>query len=215
MPHDGLTPVQRYVLVRLMINADALPFKLFGSLKADKRKDLVDRGYVVATDRPITLDLTQKGHDRAVAELGAEPPERAGSAGETLYAALDFMRRFLEHTGTESKDFFRFRLATGRPIVAAEPAAAPAAEGTDLGQRIRSAYADLSPRPGDYIALAALRAALAGVSGPEIDAALIDLNRAPDVHLVPESNQKILTDEQRAAAVSIGNQHKHLLAIGL
>ncbi|MET7879428.1 hypothetical protein [Micromonospora profundi] len=214
MPHDGLTPVQRYVLVRLMINADALPFKLFGSLTKDKRIDLVDRGYVVATERPITLDLTQQGHDRAVAELGAEPPLRAGTAGETLYATLDFIRRLVEHTGTEPRDFFRFRLAKDLPAVA-EQAPEPATEATDVEQRIRAAYTDLAPRPGDYIALAALRAALAGVPGPQVDAALIDLNRAPDVHLVPESNQKALTAEQRAAAVSIGNQHKHLLAIGL
>ncbi|MCG5471443.1 hypothetical protein LADH09A_005436 [Micromonospora sp. LAH09] len=207
--------MQRYVLVRLMINADALPFKLFGSLKADKRKDLVDRGYVVATERPITLDLTQKGHDRAVDELAAEPPERAGTAGETLYATLDFIRRLLKHSGTEPKDLFRLRLATSRPIVAPEPASDEIAEGTDLAHDIRAAYNNLAPRPGDYIALAALRAALEGVSDPQIDAALIDLNRAPDVHLVPESNQKTLTAEQRAAAVSIGNQDKHLLAIGL
>ena len=29
MPDDGLTSVQRYVLVRLMISADAVPFKFF------------------------------------------------------------------------------------------------------------------------------------------------------------------------------------------
>ncbi|MET8040332.1 hypothetical protein ABZU25_05635 [Micromonospora sp. NPDC005215] len=215
MPHDGLTPVQRYVLVRLMINADALPNKLFGSLKQEKRIDLVDRKLLVVTGRPMSLDLTQQGHDRAVAELGAEPPERAGTAGEALYAALEFFRRFLEHTGIEPKDLFRLRLATERLVVATEPMPDQVAEAIDLGQRIRAAYSDLSPRPGDYVALAALRAALAGVPGPEVDAALIDLNRAPDVHLVPESNQKALTAEQRAAAVSIGNQHKHLLAIGL
>ncbi|MFF0314794.1 hypothetical protein ACFYPH_09105 [Micromonospora sp. NPDC005252] len=215
MPHDGLTPVQRYVLVRLMINADALPFKVFGSLKKDKREDLVNREFLVVTGSPMILDLTQKGHDRAVAELGAEPPKGSGMPGATLYAALDFMQRLLEHTGTEPKDLFRLRLATNRPIVAAGPATDQPAEGIDLGQRIRSAYAQLSPRPGDYIALASLRAALTGVPDPQIDAALIDLNRAPDVHLVSESNQKAMTDEQRAAAVSIGNQHKHLLAIGL
>jgi len=34
------------------------------------------------------------------------------------------------------------------------------------------------------------------------------------VQIVPESNQKVLTKEDRAAAVRIGNQAKHLIRIG-
>jgi hypothetical protein len=43
---------------------------------------------------------------------------------------------------------------------------------------------------------------------------LIQLSRAPDVDIVPESNQKVLTPDERAAAVSIGNQDMHLISIG-
>jgi hypothetical protein len=35
-----------------------------------------------------------------------------------------------------------------------------------------------------------------------------------DVNLVPESNQKILSDLDRRSAVRIGGQDKHLLSIG-
>ena len=39
------------------------------------------------------------------------------------------------------------------------------------------------------------------------------LNRERGVNLVPESNQKVLKPQERAAAVTIGNQDKHLVAI--
>ena len=72
----------------------------------------------------------------------------------------------------------------------------------------------MTPKPGAYVMLADLRAALSGTHGvDDVNAALRRLDKAPDVHLVPESNQKVLTPVQRAAAVRIGNQDMHLLAI--
>lgn len=43
--------------------------------------------------------------------------------------------------------------------------------------------------------------------------ALTELYRTPGVHLIPEENQKALTDSDRTAAVVIGGQAKHLIAI--
>jgi hypothetical protein len=37
--------------------------------------------------------------------------------------------------------------------------------------------------------------------------------RLPGISLIPEENQKTLTDQDRAAAVAIGDQDKHLIAI--
>ena len=48
-----------------------------------------------------------------------------------------------------------------------------------------------------------------------LDAALRALERAPDVNVVPESNQKALFAEDQQAAVIIGGQRKHFLAIGV
>ena len=47
----------------------------------------------------------------------------------------------------------------------------------------------------------------------DLDDALARLRRAADVSLIPEENQKTLTDEERAAAVVVGNQQNHLLSI--
>jgi hypothetical protein len=211
MQDEELTLVQRCVLVTLMIKATALPNTLLRNearieLKADKRRDLEKRGLITVTQRPLVLELTDKGWGRAKRELGADVPPGAGAKGGTLYVVLGFLHDYLEHTGMAPAELFSLR---------GEAAPAATADATlDLEARIRKAYGALAPRAGAYIMLAKLRAALGGVSKTKVDAALVQMDRAPDVHLIPESNQKVLTPEERAAAVSIGNQDKHLIAIG-
>ncbi|NMO56456.1 hypothetical protein HH310_35420 [Actinoplanes sp. TBRC 11911] len=210
MPDKELTSVQRYVLLTLMIKAAPLENPMVSnSLKADKRVQLEQWGYIEVNreKRPFLLELTQKGHDRAIAELEGERPERSGTIGLALYSALEFLRNLMSRTGTNAEDLFRFRLS-GPVQAIAEPDA-------EIEERIRKAYSAVSARPGDYVMLDELRNALPDVGRKDLDAALIKLNLARDVSLVPESNQKVLTDGQRTAAVSIGNQFKHLIAIGV
>jgi hypothetical protein len=83
----------------------------------------------------------------------------------------------------------------------------------DVADRIRVAYAKLAPRPGDWVSLRRLRPLLGDVARTEVDAALKRMTRMPDVSIVPESNQKTLTPQDREAAVVIGDQDKHLIAI--
>ena len=47
----------------------------------------------------------------------------------------------------------------------------------------------------------------------DVDAALHTLYRTDGVSLIPEENQKALTSADRDAAVTIGKQAKHLIAI--
>lgn len=210
MPKDDLTSVQRFVLLTLMLKAEPVPNPVFVSLKQDQRKDLEKRGFIeIVGARPMRLELTQRGQDRAVEELGAEQPARTGSAGLALYSALDFLGRLLDHTGADPRDLFRLRL--GGSVLSAQPGGADPAT---LDERIRAAYTSLVAKPGDFVMLDELREALPEVSRAELDAALVTMNRSADVHLIPESNQKVLTPRQRQAAVSIGNQHRHLLGIG-
>jgi hypothetical protein len=79
---------------------------------------------------------------------------------------------------------------------------------------IRAAVQRLERKPGAWVNLARLRDDLGErYSKAEVDAALTQLNRDPDVHITPESNQKALTQEQIDAAIVIGNQRKHHIAI--
>jgi hypothetical protein len=81
--------------------------------------------------------------------------------------------------------------------------------------RIRDAYAELATEPGAWVSLTRLRPLLGDVSKAELDKALESLLDAPDVNLEPEANQKTLTVEDRKAAVRIGGEYRHLLAIGM
>src|SRR5262249_22682516 len=80
---EELTLVQRCVLVTLMIKATALPNTFLRNearieLKADKRRDLKERGLITVTEQPLVLELTEKGWGRAKRELGAGVPPGAG-----------------------------------------------------------------------------------------------------------------------------------------
>jgi hypothetical protein len=97
---------------------------------------------------------------------------------------------------------------------------APRRESTEnRGQRIeadiRSAVADLAREPGGYVTLEDVRTRLSsrGYTRAEVDRVLDDMFLQPGVVLTPESNQKVLTSGQRAAAVNIGMQDQHLISI--
>ncbi|MDZ7932176.1 MAG: hypothetical protein U5N21_19865 [Rhodococcus sp. (in: high G+C Gram-positive bacteria)] len=83
----------------------------------------------------------------------------------------------------------------------------------DIEASIRAAYARLAREPGCTVRLSRLRNELRDIPRTDLDDALARLRRAADVSLIPEENQKTLTDEERAAAVVVGNQQNHLLSI--
>jgi hypothetical protein len=97
-------------------------------------------------------------------------------------------------------------LADGVDITAAQPS---------LAERVRTAYATLTNRQtGQWVSLRRLRDELGQPDKAEMDDALLALAREADVAIVPENNQKSLTDADRAAALWMGGQWKHLIAIG-
>jgi hypothetical protein len=215
MPENDLTPVQRFVLLTLMIRTTSLPnTAVSNSLKADKRIDLEKRGLIEVVGKPMQLELTQKGHDRALRELTAKQPEKTGALGFALYTALDFLHRLIEGTRVEPRAIFHLR-DLDRIARAVTPSGSDGLpdEGATLEERVRKVYAELNSQPGGHVMLADVRDALPDVARRELDATLLRMNRCADVHITPESNQKALTQRERAGAVSIGNQQRHLIVI--
>ena len=153
-------------------------------------------------NRRLYWDLTDLGWKRGLEELGTEVPPGAGAGGAALYATLRTIRRYLDQADVPYQDFFQ-------PASDA-PAVVTAAE---IESRIRKAYGKLVRRPGDWANLADLRGLLGGLSKADVDAVLMAMNLTPTVSIVPESNQKMLKKRDRDAAVIIGDQHKHLIAI--
>jgi hypothetical protein len=83
----------------------------------------------------------------------------------------------------------------------------------EVQSAIRAEYAKLVDRPGGYVHLLDLRAALGNrYPRQEIDDNLLMLNRQPDVTVVNEANQKAHTPQTRAAVI-IGGQDKHAIRI--
>ncbi|GAA1032234.1 hypothetical protein GCM10009557_30090 [Virgisporangium ochraceum] len=92
------------------------------------------------------------------------------------------------------------------------PPAAP--DDRPLHDRVRAAYPGLAGT-GEWVRLADLRTALADVSRDDLDRALSALHKEPDVRLEPEVNGQKITPADRSAALRIGGEDRHKLAIGM
>lgn len=214
MSADDLTPSEILVLLTLM--AESRPVtntelkRLGPDLRPASRRKL-NRLELVDTDtgtRPFTHELTDAGWARCRELFGADAPPGVPPAGRTLFTFLAALRRHFDRNDLRPADLFLPADPVTEPV-----AAAPGPEPTPLAERVRDAYTTLAPRPGAWVGLAALRAALPEISTDVLDRELVRMYRMPDISLVPIENQKAMTDRDRAAAVVIGNQAKHVLAI--
>lgn len=145
--------------------------------------------------RPMEHDLTDAGWVACAKLIGADTPEQSKPQGKALYTVLRALRRY----------FNRNDLAPGEVFLPLDT--------VDIEAEVRAAYVRLTATAGGWVDLVRLRAELPDVTKPDLDAALTRMYRIPGVSLIPEENQKTLTAEDRAAAVEIGDQAKHLIAI--
>jgi hypothetical protein len=101
----------------------------------------------------------------------------------------------------------------GSPGIVVEPAPV-IDESVDIGGRVRTAYENLVSAPGEWVNLAALRPLLPDVPKAKLDAALKEMLRQEDVWLEPDQLEGRLSVEERNAAVEVGGEPRHKLAIG-
>jgi hypothetical protein len=95
----------------------------------------------------------------------------------------------------------------------APPTEQPRAEPADLEARVVQAWQQLAVEQSDWIRMARIRALLGDLDPAELRQTLITMIRRGWVHLAPDSNRKMLTAADHAAAINIGGEAKHLLAI--
>lgn len=152
--------------------------------------------------RRLVHEITPDGVTWCEEELsGVEPPSRSGPLVRTTFEVLRRLVADLRRRGLRLVDVLH---ATGT-----EPPAPPAT----LETLIREAYAELSVKPQDWVRLAKLRPKLDGAEKDEVDRVLLAMADAGQVHLAPDSNRKVLTAADHAAAIRIGSENKHLMAI--
>ncbi len=146
-------------------------------------------------------ELTDAGWAWVVAELDAQVPPRAGSAGGALYALLNGLKVALEARGMVIQELFD-------PI---DPAA-PRQPGP-LRDRIRQAYRNLASRPWDWVELRDLRAQLGDWPRREVDLELIRMFREKDANLTLHEDRGRLTQADRDAALRLGVDDMHLISM--
>ena len=200
-----LTGTERNVLLVLMAESRPVPnpdLVDFGpKLDRPGRDKLNDLGLIESNRESgrFVHELTDKGWRLCRDIVSASPPPRSTGPAKTLYTVLGALGRYLNSADLSLADVF----GNTEDVQAT----------LSIEDRIRSTYLELAPRPGGWVGLTRLRAELSGADRDEVDAALHTLYRAPGVSLVPEENQKVLTSADRDAAIVIGDQHKHLIAI--
>ncbi|WP_261558042.1 hypothetical protein [Frankia tisae] len=196
-------------------------------LEGEPRRRVNALGLVTSVKRGRLLhhELTEAGWRWCDEELSAAAPARTQPLGRAFYLVLPLIRRFLDRADLSLADFVSLEAvpqfvpagdvpAGSRPADGAAPAeGGPEPAAADLETRIRDAYWTLTAAPGDWVQLTAVRGRLTGLSRAEVDATLQTMERSPDVHIVPEADQRALTAADRDAAVRIGGKYKHLLSI--
>jgi hypothetical protein len=197
VPTDQLTVRERATLLALMAEAreltnaelrNAAGFALDGRY----RRRLNEQKLVTSrkVGRGFAHELTDDGWAWCTAELSVERPDRAGSLGGALYTLLAGLQRYVARGGRLHEIFT-----------------------PDVETLIRSAYWELAGARRRWVGLAELREKLLGVPREAVDAELERMASSPGVHVQAESNQKTLTEADRAAAVRFGGDERHMLMI--
>jgi hypothetical protein len=180
------------------------------TLTGKDRTGLNNRDLVTSTldgpGRSYRHVLTEDGWAWCEAQLSADRPDGGNPAGRTLYVVLSMLHRYLQNADLTLLEFSQ--RVTTPPSRNGAPH-----ESVDLAEQVRLVYRKLAERPGDWVSLTRLRPLLPQAERADVDDTLRRMNRAPGVHIVPESNQKALSAADRRAAVRIGSEDSHVIAI--
>jgi hypothetical protein len=196
----SLTPRDRVVVMALMaLNEEEVTNRVFkeraGFTLEGKALQRLNKAELVKSEKRGSAywhSVTEDGWAWCWNEMTKAAPDGSDSGTRGLYAVLAALRRFLSSADLKLSDVFGLN---------------------SLEAQIRTAYWQLAEAPGDWVGLARVRDLLDGATAAEVDDALRRLERKPDVHIVPETDQRRLTQADRAAAVRIGSKENHLLKV--
>jgi hypothetical protein len=158
-------------------------------------RDLLNNDGLLKTStntKPYLHQITDEGIKWCMRDLiDGEPPSRSGPLAR---AHFELLRRFVQYH--EQRGTLAEAIRIG-----------------GLTSLIRKVYRELSVKTQDWIRLARIRPRLNGADRTEVDDVLLKMMKTGTVHLAPDSNRKVLTDDDHAAAVRIGSEDLHLMAI--
>ena len=210
MATADLTPTESAILIVLMVKArEVLNTELTRghgmSVEKDSREKLNDLKLIVSTK--VGSTYSHQLADKGWVYVQEQDLDFVSRSAKAVGIGLELLQKALRDRVLPRSEFANFNEMFGTLASTHTP--------SNLDLRIRHAYAALASEPGAWVGLARLRPFFGDVPRSEVDEALRRLNRASDVNIVPESNQKALRQVDIEAAVRIGDQDKHLLAIGV
>jgi hypothetical protein len=218
MSPNELSGVEQAVLLVLMAEGRPVPNpeleKLGPALKKSYRDRLKNRKLIDVTPGvPMKLELIDDGWDLCRQLIGTDPPPGVRGQNKAIYTLMKALRRYIDRENLELSEVFNTNDVNEPGDVKPAVPLLDSTSGGDLRSRVRSAYGRLADEPGRLVRLVQLRAELADVPRDDLDSVLVEFDRQRDVSLLPQEDQKLLTDEDRAAAVRIGVKDNHLIAI--
>jgi DNA-binding MarR family transcriptional regulator len=204
----SLTPTQIQALVVLMVEARELTNnelkELAGLTLTGSDNTKLETLGLVETDRshrPFSHVLTDKGW-HVVREIHTTtPPKAGGSAAKSLFTVLANVHRSLDRLQTSHAEFFKRTSVDARQVT--------------TESAVRAAYGELARAPGEWVGLAVLRERLAGIDRKAVDETLRAMAHQDGVRIIPIADTKNLDAHDRAAALRIGSQDNHVIAIEL
>ncbi|UVS78436.1 hypothetical protein [Actinokineospora sp. UTMC 2448] len=175
---------------------DIVGFPLVG----EERRTLNDLQLVTSrkSGRAYAHELTDRGWAWCAEELDAPPPPQPRSLGVALYLVLGALGRYLRREKLALSDVF-----THDVDLTPE----------EIEIRVRAAYRKLAAAPRDWVRLVDLRSELDGAPRTAVDDVLKELSRTRQAHLVPEANRKALGPVDHEAALRVGGEDNHMIAI--
>lgn len=184
----------------------------------------------VANDPFVAKEMARRPRPDAPApETAARDRQAAIDAARPFAETAAELDQILHDEASPAAVLARLDVAGRRHGIADElapvRAAVERAREIEVENRIRAAYRVVMARSGrrhksetgytEWVGLADLRDELGeGINRHELDDALRRMNiEDPTINIVPESNQKMLTQADRDSAVRIGDQDRHAITI--
>lgn len=158
--------------------------------------------------RQYVHELTDAGWRWCAEELTASPGTRPGSMERAFYTVLAGLSRYLDVGRLSLADVF----APAKDAPHSSAGDAPLYE-AEVEDAIAKGYRSLAREPAEFVKLSGLREQLGHLPRMAVDDALQRMYKAQRVNLVPQSNQRALTEADRDSAVRIGGEDKHLISI--
>lgn len=198
MPETYATSAKSALMVVMLANREVPNVELKDTYKITllpRDREAVNRDKLLESSkvgRRYIHRITDKGIDWCMTHLvESELPARVGPQSRVNQELLRRMVPFLRERGL----------------------LAEAIRSRGLEELIRQVYLELGDGYQDWVRLAKIRPRLDGAGRDQVDETLLKMVKDGDTHLVASANRKVLTDEDHTAAIRIGGEDKHLMAI--